>query len=30
MPYLAGTKTYREECEEVVAKGYEGFKLETA
>ena len=30
MPYLAGTKTYREECEEVVGKGYEGFKLETA
>ena len=30
MPYLAGTKTYREECEEVVAKGYEGFTLETA
>ena len=30
MPYLAGTKTYREECEEVVTKGYEGFKLETA
>ena len=27
MPYLAGTKTYREECDEVVAKGYEGFLL---
>lgn len=27
MPYLAGTKTYREECEEVVANGYKGFKL---
>jgi cyclohexanone monooxygenase len=27
MPYLAGTKTYRQECEEVVAKGYEGFSL---
>ncbi|MGB5098184.1 MAG: hypothetical protein WBN82_09785, partial [Porticoccaceae bacterium] len=27
MPYLAGTKTYRQECEEVVAKGYEGFAL---
>jgi len=30
MPYLAGTKTYREECEEVVSKGYEGFTLKTA
>ncbi|MBL4865157.1 MAG: NAD(P)/FAD-dependent oxidoreductase [Pseudomonadales bacterium] len=27
MPYIAGTKTYREECDEVVAKGYEGFAL---
>jgi len=30
MPYLAGTKTYREECNEVVSKGYEGFVLKTA
>lgn len=27
MPYLAGTKTYREECEEVVANDYQGFSL---
>lgn len=27
MPYLAGTKTYREECDEVVANGYKGFLL---
>ncbi len=30
MPYLAGTKTYREECDEVVSKDYEGFILKTA
>jgi len=30
MPYLAGTKTYREECDEVVSKGYEGFVLKSA
>lgn len=27
MPYLAGTKTYREECDAVVENGYQGFSL---
>ena len=27
MPYLGGTKTYREECDEVVANDYKGFLL---
>lgn len=27
MPYLGGTKTYREECDEVVAEGYKGFLM---
>ncbi len=27
MPYVAGTKTYRQKCEAVVANGYEGFVM---
>ena len=27
MPYLGGTKTYRQKCEEVVGEGYKGFAL---
>jgi cyclohexanone monooxygenase len=27
MPYLGGTKTYREKCDEVVAEGFKGFAL---
>ena len=29
MPYAAGLATYREICDEVVAKGYEGFELQS-
>jgi cyclohexanone monooxygenase len=25
MPYIGGVGTYRKHCEEVVAKGFEGF-----
>lgn len=28
MPYIGGVGAYRKECEEVVAKGYEGFALQ--
>jgi len=28
MPYIGGVGRYRQECDEVVAKGYEGFVLE--
>ena len=28
MPYIGGVGPYREKCDEVVAKGYEGFELE--
>jgi cyclohexanone monooxygenase len=27
MPYVGGGKVYREKCDEVAAKGYEGFEL---
>ena len=27
MPYIGGVGTYRRECEEVAAKGYDGFQL---
>ena len=27
MPYVAGCGQYRQECEEIVARGYEGFAL---
>jgi len=30
MPYIGGVGTYREECDEVAAKGYEGFVLTPA
>ncbi len=28
MPYIGGVGTYRAECDEIAAKGYEGFRLE--
>ena len=28
MPYIGGVGTYREECDEIVAKGYKGFRLQ--
>ncbi|MGE0419149.1 MAG: flavin-containing monooxygenase [Acetobacteraceae bacterium] len=28
MPYIGGVGTYRQECDEIAAKGYEGFRLE--
>jgi cyclohexanone monooxygenase len=30
MPYIGGVPTYRRECAEIAAKGYEGFQLTTA
>jgi cyclohexanone monooxygenase len=27
MPYIGGVGVYRQKCDEVAAKGYEGFKL---
>jgi len=30
MPYIGGLGVYREKCDEVAAKGYEGFRLESA
>ena len=30
MPYIGGVGTYREECDEIVAKGYKGFRLQEA
>jgi cyclohexanone monooxygenase len=27
MPYIGGVGVYRQKCDEVVAKGYEGFAL---
>jgi len=27
MPYVGGVGTYRQECDEIVSKGYEGFRL---
>jgi cyclohexanone monooxygenase len=30
MPYVGGLRSYRQKCAEVVAKGYEGFELESA
>jgi cyclohexanone monooxygenase len=30
MPYIGGVAVYRQICNEVVAKGYEGFALEAA
>jgi cyclohexanone monooxygenase len=27
MPYIGGFPVYRDKCEEVAAKGYEGFAL---
>jgi cyclohexanone monooxygenase len=27
MPYVGGCGNYRRECEEIVARGYEGFVL---
>ena len=27
MPYVGGVGTYRQNCDEVAAKGYEGFTL---
>jgi len=30
MPYIGGVGAYREECDEIVAKGYKGFHLEEA
>jgi cyclohexanone monooxygenase len=27
MPYIGGFGVYRQKCEDVVAKGYEGFAL---
>ena len=29
MPYVGGVGAYREKCDEVAAKGYEGFALRT-
>jgi cyclohexanone monooxygenase len=28
MPYIGGVGTYRQKCDEIAAKGYEGFQLE--
>ena len=28
MPYIAGVAMYRQKCDDVAAKGYEGFALE--
>jgi cyclohexanone monooxygenase len=30
MPYIGGVGAYRQLCDEVAAKGYEGFRLEGA
>jgi len=30
MPYIAGTAVYREICDQVAAKGYEGFRFQSA
>ncbi len=30
MPFIGGVGTYRQKCDEVAAKGYEGFLLERA
>ena len=30
MPYIGGVGTYRKKCEEIVAEGYKGFRLQTA
>jgi len=30
MPYIGGVGTYREKCDEVVTKGYEGFRIAAA
>jgi cyclohexanone monooxygenase len=30
MPYIGGVGVYREKCDEIAAKGYEGFLLSTA
>jgi cyclohexanone monooxygenase len=30
MPYIGGVGVYREKCDEIAAKGYEGFRLSTA
>ena len=30
MPYVGGVGEYRRECDEIVARGYEGFALEPA
>ncbi len=30
MPYIGGVGTYREECDEIAANGYRGFRLEEA
>jgi cyclohexanone monooxygenase len=27
MPYIGGVGVYRQKCDEVAAKGYEGFRL---
>ena len=27
MPYIGGVGAYRQKCDEVAAKGYEGFRL---
>jgi cyclohexanone monooxygenase len=27
MPYIGGVAAYRQKCDEVAAKGYEGFEL---
>jgi cyclohexanone monooxygenase len=27
MPYVGGVGRYREECDEVVANGYDGFRI---
>jgi cyclohexanone monooxygenase len=28
MPYIGGVGTYRQTCDEIAAKGYEGFKID--
>jgi len=27
MPYIGGVGVYRQKCEDIAAKGYEGFRL---
>jgi cyclohexanone monooxygenase len=30
MPYIGGVAAYRQKCDEVAAKGYEGFEIASA